>query len=65
MKTNTRDNVSRFLYDCGKVTFAILVVGVLPRSSFVATDLMWGKICRLAFLVIGITVDQRKAQKET
>ncbi len=65
MKTNTRDNVSRFLYDCGKVTFAILVVGVLTRRPFVATDLLWGTIFTLAFLVIGITVDQRKAQKET
>ena len=65
MKINTRDNLSRFLYDCGKVTFAILVVGVLIRKPFVVTDLLSGTIFTLTFLILGITLDQRKAQKET
>ncbi len=64
MKKNTRDNVARFLYDCGKVTFAVLVVGVVARKPFIPVDMVWGLTATLTLFILGIIMDQEKAIKE-
>ena len=65
MKTNTLENCAKFFYDCGKVTFAVLVVGVITRKPFVMIDLAWGIVFTLILFSIGVILNQQVAIKET
>lgn len=51
MKTLATENLSKFFYDCAKVTFAVLIVGALTRKPLPAVDLLFG-FCFTALLVI-------------
>lgn len=64
MKINTRDNVAKFFYDSGKVTFAILVVGVFARKPFASSDATWGAIFTLILVLLGVIIDQWYIKKE-
>lgn len=64
MKTNTRDNVAKFIYDCAKVAFTVLVIGPIIRRPLVLTDLGWGAAFTLTLVASGVIIDQRKARKE-
>ena len=57
MRKTARDNLSKFFYDGGKITLAVLVVGVIARRPFILSDLLSGLLFTLIFIVIGVTVD--------
>ena len=42
MRKTARDNLSKFFYDGGKITLAVLVVGVIARRPFILSDLVSG-----------------------
>ena len=63
MKTNTRDNVAKFFYDCAKLTFAVLVIGVIARKPFVQIEAMWGGAYTMGLFIAGIIIDQLKTKE--
>ena len=59
-----RDNLAKFFYDCGKLTFAVLVVGGFTRNPFNVRDFWWGVGFTLAILAVGVTIDLVTVKKE-
>lgn len=60
MRKDTRDNVARFSYDCGKVSFAVMIIGVIVQKPFVARDLIWGIAFTLTLLLFSIILNEWK-----
>ena len=63
MKTSTLENLAKFFYDSGKVSFAVLVIGVIARKPFASSDLLWGSVLTLLFLFIAIIIDELKKER--
>jgi len=57
MQQKIADNLARFFYDCGKVTFAVLVIGVLTKKPFALGDLVFGLALTLTLMLAGVMID--------
>ena len=57
MRKTARDNLSKFFYDGGKITLAVLVVGVIARRPFILSDLVSGAAVTLILVSIGVIID--------
>ena len=57
VKRNARDNLAKFFYDSAKVSFAILVIGLLARPKFSFLGLLAGFFFTFVLLTIGVTID--------
>lgn len=58
MKVTTLDNAAKFFYDCGKLSFAVLVVGVVAHKPISISDLIVGTVTTLFFLFCGLTINE-------
>lgn len=65
MKIETRDNVAKFMYDCGKVCFTILVIGVIVRKPFIFVEFIWGVSMTLGFFLAGYALDELEIKEGT
>ena len=61
MKKNLRDNLSRFFDDGGRVSLAVLVIGVLARRPLKPDELTAGIVLTLMFTLVGVRVDVMEA----
>jgi hypothetical protein len=61
---NLRDNLAKFFYDCGKLTFAMLVIGGFTRIPFRLGDQILGFAFTLILVVVGIIIDSWILTKE-
>ena len=57
MKKKFADNLSKYFYDCGKIAFAVLVIGVIARRPLNWVDLSMGALTSLTLVAIGATLD--------
>ncbi len=62
MKKKVADNLGKFFYDCGKLSFALLVIGVLSKKPFVLWELVFGIAFTMLFLAAGVTIDLFKEE---
>ena len=60
MRQTVADNLGKFFYDCGKVSFAVLVIGVLAKKPFVLFEFILGVLVTLILLGTGVTIDVSK-----
>ena len=60
MKTSTLDLMAKFCFDCGKLSFTALVISVVVRKPFVASDLFPGLVFTLTCCVFGVILNQMK-----
>ena len=58
MKGETCENLAKFFYDCGKVSFAVMVIGVLTHKPFEPWDLFWGVLLTLTLAIIGTRINE-------
>jgi hypothetical protein len=63
MRKNARDNLARFFYDSGKISLAVLVIGVIARQPFVGKDLISGILVTLTLIMIGVIFDHVPEEK--
>ncbi len=57
MKKNARDNLAKFFYDCGKVSYAVLVVGILAKGIFSLSEFLPGIVSTLILAAFGFILD--------
>ena len=57
MKKHLGDNLSKFFYDCGKVSFTLFIAGGLTKKPFVFLDLVGGTAFTLILLAIAVTIN--------
>ena len=65
MKIETRDNAAKFMYDCGKVCFTILVIGVIVRKPFMFVEFIWGVGMTLGFFFSGFALNELEIKEDT
>lgn len=58
MRGNALENSAKFFYDCAKVSFAVLVIGVMAQKPFVTADLIGGVALTLTLFLLGVILDQ-------
>lgn len=63
MKQTTQDNLARFFYDCGKVGFAVLVIGVVARKPFAVVDFFSGVFFTTVLLAVGYAFDELRRDR--
>ncbi|MCB9799173.1 MAG: hypothetical protein H6757_00260 [Candidatus Omnitrophica bacterium] len=57
MKKILGDNLSKFFYDCGKVSFAMLVIGILTKKPFVTLDLFFAMGFTMLLVLTGVVIN--------
>lgn len=57
MKKHLRDNLSKFSYDGGRVSLAVLVIGLMARGPFSYFVLFQGILSTLIFIFFGVMID--------
>ena len=57
MKKHLRDNLAKFFYDGGRVSLAVLVIGLMARGPFSPFELIYGAVFTLIFLLFGVIID--------
>ncbi|MBI3323203.1 MAG: hypothetical protein HYZ95_01915 [Candidatus Omnitrophica bacterium] len=62
MKEKVADNLGKFFYDCGKVSFAVLVIGVLAKKPFLLPEFLLGILVTLSLLGTGVIIDATKEE---
>ncbi len=57
MRKHLRDNLARFFYDSARVSFAVMVIGVLVRKPLPLDELTAGVVFTLTFAGVGVIMD--------
>jgi len=60
MRVDTKENICKYFYDCGKISFAVLVIGVLAQKPVQRGNLIWGALMTLTLFGIGIIIYEKK-----
>ena len=58
MKISSFDLMSKFFMDCGKLSFAVLVIGVIAHKPFVLGDFLWGTGLTLILFFFGVILNE-------
>jgi len=58
LKTRVRDNTAKVLYDCCKISFAVLVIGVVASKSWSKTELISGMGVTVILFAAGVIIDR-------
>ena len=64
MKINARDNIAKFFYDCGKVAFTVLVIGVMAKKPLIPADALLGLTYTFILFIMGVRMDHMDTVKE-
>ena len=57
MKKHLRDNLAKFFYDGGRVSLAVLVIGLIARGHASSFELIFGGVFTLIFVLFGVIID--------
>ena len=57
MKKHLRDNLAKFFYDGGRVSLAVLVIGLIARGPVSPFELIFGAVFTLIFLLFDVIID--------
>ena len=63
MKKKIADNLAKFFYDCSKLSFAVLVIGVFAKKPFAFSETFFGLSVTLILASTGATIDAFKEEK--
>ncbi len=56
MRKIVSENLSKFFYDCGKVSFTVFIIGTLAKKPVALWDLVLGIISTLTLVIFAIMI---------
>ena len=64
MKDGTLDLLAKFFFDCGKVSFAVLVIGLMAQKIGQFPYYVPGITTTLTLCLAGVILNQFKSERE-